>query len=61
MHLEQQLALLGAPLTVVTFDNRGIGASSCPTDKKHYSTTIMAQDALTIMVGAACLVPSTEA
>ncbi|KAG2485288.1 hypothetical protein HYH03_015963 [Edaphochlamys debaryana] len=36
-------------LQVCVFDNRGIGRSTVPADKKAYTTTIMAQDALGVM------------
>ncbi|KAF3324602.1 aminoacrylate hydrolase RutD [Carex littledalei] len=36
-------------IEVCCFDNRGIGRSSVPTNKHHYSTTIMARDALSLM------------
>ena len=35
------------------FDNRGIGKSSVPKDKEHYTTEIMAADAASLMVGGA--------
>ncbi|KAG2427102.1 hypothetical protein HXX76_012613 [Chlamydomonas incerta] len=38
-----------AGLEVAVFDNRGIGASSSPADKKAYTTNIMAGDALAVM------------
>lgn len=37
-------------LQVVVFDNRGIGKSSCPASLKLYSTTLMADDAVALMV-----------
>lgn len=36
-------------LTVCTFDNRGIGASTIPTKKRKYSTHVMAQDTLALL------------
>ncbi|GIM02448.1 hypothetical protein Vretimale_7304, partial [Volvox reticuliferus] len=39
-----------ADLEVTVFDNRGIGHSSCPSSKIHYTTDIMAADALALMV-----------
>ncbi|CAI5495235.1 unnamed protein product [Closterium sp. Naga37s-1] len=41
---EEDLILTGREVCV--FDNRGIGKSTCPTDKKACTTTIMAMDAL---------------
>ncbi|CAI5466909.1 unnamed protein product [Closterium sp. Yama58-4] len=41
---EEELILTGREVCV--FDNRGIGNSTCPTDKNAYTTTIMAMDAL---------------
>ncbi|GIL91824.1 hypothetical protein Vretifemale_19411 [Volvox reticuliferus] len=38
-----------ADLEVTVFDNRGIGHSSCPSSKIHYTTDIMAADALALM------------
>ncbi|GLI63481.1 hypothetical protein VaNZ11_006458 [Volvox africanus] len=38
-----------ADLEVAVFDNRGIGQSSCPSSKTHYTTDIMAADALALM------------
>ncbi|GFR52361.1 hypothetical protein Agub_g14919 [Astrephomene gubernaculifera] len=38
-----------AGLEIAVYDNRGIGCSSCPTQKSSYSTDIMAQDALGLM------------
>ncbi|KAG2433623.1 hypothetical protein HYH02_012552 [Chlamydomonas schloesseri] len=38
-----------AGLEVAVFDNRGIGASSSPADKRAYTTSIMAGDALAVM------------
>jgi hypothetical protein len=40
----------GEACTVVLLDNRGIGKSSAPHGKGAYSTAIMAQDALAVMV-----------
>ncbi|XP_024545183.1 uncharacterized protein LOC9644258 isoform X2 [Selaginella moellendorffii] len=34
---------------ICTFDNRGVGNSSIPTQKSEYSTTIMAMDALSLL------------
>ncbi|KAJ4820958.1 alpha/beta-Hydrolases superfamily protein [Rhynchospora pubera] len=36
-------------IEVCCFDNRGMGRSSIPSNKYHYSTTIMAKDALSLM------------
>ncbi len=36
---------------MAVFDNRGIGASSVPADRRQYTTDAMAQDALAVMVG----------
>ncbi|CAI6004972.1 unnamed protein product [Closterium sp. NIES-64] len=41
---EEDLILTGREVCV--FDNRGIGNSTCPTDKNAYTTAIMAMDAL---------------
>ncbi|CAI5466908.1 unnamed protein product [Closterium sp. Yama58-4] len=41
---EEDVSFTGREVCV--FDNRGIGKSTCPTDKKAYTTTIMAMDAL---------------
>ncbi|CAI7856973.1 unnamed protein product, partial [Closterium sp. NIES-53] len=41
---EEDLVLTGRELCL--FDNRGIGKSTCPTDKKAYTTNIMAMDVL---------------
>ncbi|CAI7856974.1 unnamed protein product [Closterium sp. NIES-53] len=40
----EDLILTGREVCV--FDNRGIGSSTCPTDKNAYTTAIMAMDAL---------------
>jgi pimeloyl-ACP methyl ester carboxylesterase len=37
------------PLVVCTFDNRGVGRSSAPSDKKRYTTKVMADDVLLLM------------
>ncbi|CAM0954196.1 unnamed protein product [Alopecurus aequalis] len=39
----------GAGIEVCSFDNRGVGRSSIPQHKSHYSTAIMARDALAVM------------
>lgn len=36
-------------MRVAVFDNRGIGASSVPADRRQYTTDAMAQDALAVM------------
>ena len=43
-------ALLPCTLEMCVFDNRGVGASSVPSDKAQYSTRRMAADALALMV-----------
>lgn len=37
-------------MVVCIMDNRGVGNSSSPVNPQAYSTTIMAQDALAVMV-----------
>lgn len=44
-----QARLLGRPLQVCAFDNRGVGRSSCPEDRRRYSTEAMARDAAAVM------------
>ncbi|KAH9611369.1 hypothetical protein KSS87_021951 [Heliosperma pusillum] len=39
----------GNGVQVCGLDNRGMGRSSVPVDKSHYSTTIMAKDAIAVM------------
>lgn len=38
------------PIDICVFDNRGIGKSSCPANKDAYSTSIMAKDAIAVVV-----------
>ena len=38
------------PLRMCLLDNRGTGGSSCPKNKKDYSTEIMAADVKAVMV-----------
>lgn len=42
--------LSGGPIDICVFDNRGIGKSSCPTNKDAYSIEIMAKDAIAVVV-----------
>eukprot|EP00878_Enallax_costatus_P026866 GHUV01028870.1.p1 GENE.GHUV01028870.1~~GHUV01028870.1.p1 ORF type:complete len:203 (+),score=40.43 GHUV01028870.1:324-932(+) len=44
-----QASRVNQPLAVCAFDNRGVGGSSSPTNKHHYSSQIMAHDALALM------------
>lgn len=39
-----------SPMLVCIMDNRGVGRSSCPCGLRHYSTEIMAKDALAVVV-----------
>ncbi|XP_030935732.1 uncharacterized protein LOC115960874 [Quercus lobata] len=39
----------GGGIEVCAFDNRGMGQSSVPTKKSHYTTKIMANDAIALM------------
>jgi pimeloyl-ACP methyl ester carboxylesterase len=50
--LHCQAALIGIPLEICTFDNRGVGRSSSPEDRQQYSTAIMAQDGVALLVRA---------
>lgn len=46
---EGEAKVFGNGIQACAFDNRGVGRSSIPEDKKHYSTSIMARDALALM------------
>ena len=35
---------------ILMMDNRGVGSSGCPEDKRQYTTAIMAQDVLNLLV-----------
>jgi hypothetical protein len=48
--LQQQQALAQQQMLVCIMDNRGMGRSSCPRDNAAYSTSIMAQDVVAVMV-----------
>jgi hypothetical protein len=52
-HTMLQRAGVAAPeqeMVVCILDNRGVGNSSSPVKQQAYSTTLMAQDALAVMV-----------
>jgi hypothetical protein len=52
----RQRAGVAAPeqeMVVCILDNRGVGNSSSPVKQQAYSTTLMAQDALAVMVRGA--------
>ena len=40
---------LGRPIQILAYDNRGVGRSSCPKDRRHYSSSTMARDAAALM------------
>lgn len=39
----------GRPVQALAYDNRGVGRSSCPKDRRHYSSVAMARDAAALM------------
>jgi hypothetical protein len=54
--LLQRMAGHQQEMVVCILDNRGVGNSSSPVSQNAYSTQLMAQDALAIMVRPACWV-----
>ncbi|KAG0617735.1 hypothetical protein M758_4G010700 [Ceratodon purpureus] len=46
---KEEVGVSGNGIQACAFDNRGVGRSSMPEDKKQYSTTVMARDALALM------------
>lgn len=46
---EGEAGVSGNGIQACAFDNRGVGRSSMPEHKNHYSTSIMARDALALM------------
>lgn len=52
---EAEVQLEPSPCVVCVLDNRGVGHSTAPTERRDYSTPAMAEDALQVrlMVGAA--------
>ncbi|KAF0892909.1 hypothetical protein E2562_019565 [Oryza meyeriana var. granulata] len=46
---DDEASAAGEGVEVCCFDNRGIGRSSVPPHKSHYTTVIMAKDALAVM------------
>jgi hypothetical protein len=49
---QQHQGLCQPQMLVCIMDNRGMGRSSCPRDSAAYSTSIMAQDVVAVMVSA---------
>jgi hypothetical protein len=49
-NLVQRVVGAQQEMLVCIIDNRGVGSSSSPASKQAYSTRIMAQDALAVMV-----------
>lgn len=48
-YAQERAGVSGNGIQACALDNRGVGRSSMPEDKKNYSTTIMAKDALALM------------
>jgi hypothetical protein len=54
---QQQQQGQASPMVVCVLDNRGVGRSSSPTERRDYSTAAMAADALQVRQGHAPPLP----